>query len=140
MLTHIERHAIAKASEGKGGERGPALELAVAMNQLLADQTDCTHRFLMLNATEIGEDRRPLREWDVIRLDLLRNGEWAVTAIECAVNRVQKKDDVARDSLGTIQDAIRGPFSDLHSYTTLLATLDDSVLSYEDAGRSYTSA
>jgi hypothetical protein len=137
MLRQIGTKALAKAREGKGGDRGPSLELAVAVDQLLKED-ECVHRFAIFNATELSQDRRAMREWDVIRLDLLREGGWTLTAIECSVNRSKKKDDKDVLALQALQDAIRNRYSDLVSYTTLFATVGDGGLEYEDAGRSYT--
>ncbi len=137
ILRHLADKALEKAKAKKGGDRGPALELAVAIDQLLSDD-DCSHRFCIFNATEISNERRPIREWDVIRLDLLRDGRWTLTAVECSVNRTKKKDDKDVLALQALQDAVRTRYSDLVSYTTSFATVEDDGLAYEDAGRSYT--
>jgi len=110
LLRQIAAKALERAGEKKGVDRGPALELAVAVDQLLADD-DCSHRFCVFNATEISDDRHPVREWDVIRLDLLRDGRWTLTAIECSVNRSKKKDDKDVLALQALQDAVRNRYS-----------------------------
>lgn len=71
-------------------------------------------------------------------MDLLPDGNWSVTATECAINRSATKDKEAEDRLEILQKALKGSFSDFASYETYLATMDsDGKLEYEDAGRSY---
>ena len=138
LLGFIRSEAIRRGSEGNGGDRGVALELAVAADQLLAGE-EVSHRFLVLNATQWRPDRQSAREWDVIRLDLLLDGRWSLTASECAVNRTTKKDEDAEKRLEILQKALKGPYSDFAGYKTYLATLDkNGDLHYEDAGRSFT--
>lgn len=137
ILDFIRSDAIRRSGEGRDGVRGAALELAVAADQLLTSD-ECSHRFLVINATQWDERRRPIREWDVIRIDLLPGEQWTVTATECAVSRDEKKDADARASFDVLQQALRGTYGDFASYQTLLATADQDGLVYEDAGRSYT--
>lgn len=136
MLRNLHEVTRQRATTGDGGERGAALELAVATDQLL-DDTDCAHRFLMINATQWGLDRRPVREWDVLRIDLIPDGTWRVVAIECAVKRTIKKDEDAQDRFEILQKALRGSYADFASYETYFATIKDGQLHYEDAGRSF---
>lgn len=137
IFERLRSTALTRAGDGSDDKRGAALELAVAADQILAEG-DCSHRFLILNPTEMSEERQPVREWDVVRIDLLRNRTWTVTAIECAVNRTTKKDEKARESLHILQEALRKSYSDLASYQTFLASIGTDTPSYEDAGRSYT--
>jgi hypothetical protein len=139
LLRFIRTDAIRRASEGTGGQRGAALELAVVADQLLSPD-EAEHRFLILNATQWSATRRPTREWDVIRVDLRPDGAWAVIATECAVNRSNSKDKEAETKLEILQKALKGSFSDFASYATYLATVTNGSLDYEDAGRSYNSS
>ena len=133
----LRESALAAASTGRGGERGVLLEVAVAADQWLSSDP-CSERFVFLNPTALHFDGKPKAEWDVIRIDLREEHTWALVATECAVKRSDKKDESAREKLEDLRKAVAGRFDDLHSYTTLLATIDDGSLDYEDAGRSYT--
>lgn len=139
ILEFFRKDALRRAGEGRDGGRGAALELAVAADQLLASD-ESSHRFLVLNATQWDDRRMPVREWDVIRIDLLPGGQWGVVAIECAVTRDEKKDEDARLLFDVLQQALRGrgAYGDFSRYETLLATVDGGELVYDDAGRSYT--
>lgn len=137
LLGVVRGTAVEHAVQDTGSERGAALELAVAADQLLSDDPSA-HRLLVVNAIQWDENRRPVREWDVLRIDLTDDGRWTVTAIECAVNRNKKKDDEAVEKLGVLQEALKGSFVDLADYKTWLATVDQNgELSYEDGGRNY---
>ncbi len=137
LLGVVRGAAVEHAVEDTGSERGAALELAVAADQLLSDDPSA-HRFLVVNAIQWDENRCPVREWDVLRIDLTDDGRWTVTAIECAVSRSKKKDDEAVEKLGVLQEALKGSFVDLADYRTWLATVDQNgELSYEDGGRNY---
>jgi predicted Ser/Thr protein kinase len=91
----------------------------------------------MLNATQWRPDRKPVREWDVIRVDLLDDGTWMVNVVECAVNRTKKKDEEAQKRLEVFQQALRGSYADFTVYETHFATIEGNDLSYEDAGRNF---
>jgi hypothetical protein len=137
ILTLLHDAALLKAASGSGAQRGYALEVAVATNQLL-DETSPQSRFVFLGSTLIGKDGQPAQEWDVVRLDLDGNKGWSVTAIECAVARAAAKDEEARTKLELMRTHLASRFSDLTSFRTLLATVDGGALNYEDAGRSWT--
>ena len=137
LLQFIRGDALHRASQGSSGERGSALELAVLADQLLNDKP-VDHRFLIVNATQWSSSRQPVREWDIIRVDLKADGKWTVTATECAINRSTTKDQEAQERLEILQKALKGSYGDFASYETYLATVDASgELDYEDAGRSY---
>lgn len=135
LLAHAREHAILRAQDKRDSQRGEALELAVLADQLLHGD-ECVHRFLMFNATEFA-DRKPKCEWDILRVDLHADGTWTIVATECAVNFGSQEKAEAERRHVRLRDAVRTSYSDLALYDTLLATIEDDGLHYEDGGSSY---
>lgn len=137
LLRALRAEALTRAGTGSSSSRGYALELAVAADQLLRDPIP-SQRFVFVNPVLIGKDGQPTKEWDIIRLDLDTAKGWSLTAVECAVSRSASKDTEGREKLELVRSVVAGRFSDLTTYSTLFATVKDSDVSYEDAGRSWT--
>jgi hypothetical protein len=92
---------------------------------------------VFLNSTRLGKDGQPAQEWDVVRLDLAPDATWTITVVESAISRAAQKDSEARDKLDFLRERLQGRFSDLKAYRTLLATVSQGQVKYEDAGRSF---
>lgn len=137
VLQLLREEALVRAASGDSPSRGYALELAVAADQLL-DVGGPKYRALSIRSTSLGKDGQPSQEWDVLRLDLVAAQGWSLTAVECAVGRTRAKDQESRERLDCLQERLRGRYSDLTAYRTLLATIKDAELHYEDAGRGLT--
>lgn len=137
LLRRLRSAAATRSASGSGSERGYALELAVACDQLLSPEP-CRYRFLVLGATALDDAGSPTSEWDVLRVDLLGDGSWTVTAVEAAVNRTPQKDNEARARLDDLQAKLRSSFGDLAAYRTFLASPASNQPVYEDAGRNWT--
>jgi hypothetical protein len=135
-LHRLRDDAVAMASTGEKVRRGHALEVAVAADQL-GSSDECAYRLLAVNTTELTAERSPVAEWDVIRLDLLKSGDWTITVVECAIKRSASKDEEARVKFDALQGALRAGYSDFQQYTTLLTTVEDGALVYEDGGRGW---
>lgn len=135
ILKRIRDAAIVRASNSADARKGEALELAVAMDQLLAPG-DVSHRLIALNVTALT-NRNPTREWDVVRIDLLKNGDWCVTASECAVSLTSKKENLSRERLQVLQKALMKTYTDLSYFRPYFVSVVNGKLAYSDAGCSY---
>lgn len=118
--------------------RGAFLELAVCADEWLADG-DVADRFVYRGVTLLGKDGVPECEFDVVRIDLIRDGTWTVCATECTISRTKAKDDADRAKLERLRELLQDRFADLAGLTTKLATVKRSyaAVNYADAGRSF---
>lgn len=122
--------------QGGGSDPGAALELAVAVDELLSnDETE--RRIIAVGATALEEGGRMEAEWDVIRIDFTPDGRWKVRATECALNRNQSKDSEDRDKLEILRARLQGVYPDLSTFDAQLATISSDTLDYKDAGRGF---
>lgn len=135
LLNHLMTRSLEMA-ELKVGSSGSALEVAVAVDQLLSSDT-CIDRLLILGATALSDEGKPTAEWDVLRLDLLANGDWRLVATECAISRNNQKEEVERGKLERLRLSLQGRFDDLAEYRTRLATVKDGNLVYDDGARGF---
>jgi len=136
LLQSLRASALEEAAVGAKGWRGYYLEAAVAADQLLSDNP-CTHRLLILGATALGSEGQPISEWDVLRLDLLKNRDWRLVAVECSVTESSQKASEDRDKLERLGEAVDQRFSDLCEYRALLATPGESQPQYVDSRRGF---
>lgn len=136
LLTGLRNAALQAASIGSSGGRGADFEAAVAADQLLSEDP-CTQRMLIVGATALSQEGQPLGEWDVIRIDLLKGGDWRIVAIECSVTNSKSKEDEDREKLERLRLALHKRFSDLVEYRTRLAFVDEQELKYDDASRGF---
>jgi len=137
LLETVRERALAVAAGRHDGDRGRALEVAIAADQWLSTDR-CDARLVLIGATALDVDGKPSAEWDVIRLDLTPERNWTLSAIESAVTRSESKDREARDRFEIIREALQGPYGDLARYSPRLATVIEGELVYEDAGRGFT--
>jgi hypothetical protein len=128
--------ALLAASTGSSGSRGADFEAAVVADQLVSDDP-CTDRMLIVGATALSREGQPVGEWDVIRIDLLKGGDWRIVAIECSVANSKSKEDQDREKLERLRLALHKRFSDLVEYRTRLAFLHEEGLIYDDASRGF---
>ena len=137
LLSLLGEKSLQMAIDGKKSLRGYALEAAVAADQLLSVD-DCARRILFLGPTALSEEGTPTTEWDVWRLDLLKNRDWRLAALECTITQTAQKEEEERDRLEGLRQSLQGRFGDLFEYQTRLATLSDGALKYTDAARGFT--
>lgn len=137
LLSLLRKKSLQLATEGKKSLRGYALEAAVAADQLLSVD-DCVRRILFLGPTALSEEGAPTTEWDVWRLDLLKNRDWRLAALECTIAQTAQKEEEERDRLEDLRQSLQGRFGDLFEYQTRLATLSNGDLKYTDAARGFT--
>jgi hypothetical protein len=116
--------------------KGFALEASAAADQLLHPDV-CQRRLLVIGATSLSEEGAPLGEWDVLRLDLLGNGDWRLVAAECTVSPGSQKEAADRDKLERLRAALQGRFTDLAEYQTRLVVPDGDSFRYIDAARGF---
>jgi hypothetical protein len=136
LLTQMREAASASAGTGGGATRGLALEAAVAADQLLAEDS-CTQRLLIVGATALSSEGQPIGEWDIIRIDLVKGGDWRIVAIECSVSDGKSKEEEDREKLERLRVALHKRFSDLVEYRTRLAFPLDGGIAYDDASRGF---
>jgi hypothetical protein len=128
--------ATETAGTGTGAYRGLALEAAVAADQMLSPDP-CVQRMLIVGATALSSEGQPIGEWDVLRIDLIKGGDWRLVAIECSVTEAKSKEDEDRDKLERLRIALHKRFSDLAEYRTRLASVSGGQLQYQDASRGF---
>lgn len=136
LLGLLRGSALSLAAGSSGSVRGAALEVAVAADQLLSTD-ECTMRVLVLGATALSEEGKALAEWDVWRLDLLKNRDWRLVAVECTVAPTVQKQEGERERLERLRQSLQGRFSDLAEYRTRLVTISGGKLKYTDAARGF---
>ncbi|MGN6257288.1 MAG: hypothetical protein ACTHN3_06010 [Solirubrobacterales bacterium] len=136
LLTQMREAASASAGTGGGASRGLDLEAAVAADQLLAEDP-CTHRLLIVGATALSSEGQPIGEWDIIRIDLVKGGDWRIVAIECSVSDGKSKEEADREKLERLRVALHKRFSDLAEYRTRLAFPSEGGIAYDDASRGF---
>jgi HD superfamily phosphohydrolase len=136
LLDGLRGAALTEAGAGSGSERGHSLEAAVAADQLLSEE-ECTQRMIITGPTALASEGQPLVEWDIWRLDLLKDGDWRLVAIECSVAYSTSKEEKDRKKLQHLWEALHKRFSDLTEYRTLFAFLEEGELKYSDASRGF---
>jgi hypothetical protein len=134
LLERLRTCAADKAVSGPKLWRGPSLEAAVAADQLLADE-QCTDRLVVVGATALADEGLPIAEWDVLRIDLLSDGDWRLVAVECSVSRSQKKELGDREKLERLTIALHKRFTDLLEFKTRLGFVENGGVVYDDANR-----
>lgn len=140
VLLGAVRDRARAALGGSGGpvDKGYALETAVAIDALLKEPRP-SRRMVVVGARQMSDAGIAEHEWDVIALDLLANGDWTVTAIECAIKRSAGKDNDAKERLDLLSKAVHERFSDLAEVKTLLASPSTiGGINYENARRGWT--
>ena len=134
LLVRLRERALQDATPGSTN-RGVALEAAVAADQLLSLDPS-THRLLIIGTTALSKEGQPIGEWDILRLDLIKGGDWRLVAVECSVTNSHKKEEEDRAKLERLRVSLYKRFSDLVEYRTRHASIDgDGNLSYYDASR-----
>lgn len=136
LLELLNRRALEEAATGQGDGRGPALEAAVAAAELTSEDP-CEQRMLIIGATALASEGQAIGEWDVLRIDLLKGGDWRVVAVECSLSYSGKKEAEDQAKLETLRVALHKRFSDLCEYRTRLAFLEGGSLKYDDPGRGF---
>jgi hypothetical protein len=136
LLDGLKRRAIEAASTGLADSPGSALEAAVAAAELLSAD-ECEQRMLIVGATALANEGQAIGEWDVLRIDLLKGGDWRVVAIESSLSYNSKKEAEDQEKLERLRKSLHKRFSDLCEYRTRLAFLEDGNLRYDDPGRGF---
>ena len=116
--------------------KGFALEASAAADQLM-NSDKCQRRLVVVGATSLSEEGAPIGEWDVLRLDLLANGDWRLVAVECASAPDGQKEADDREKLERLRIALQNRFADLAEYQTRLAFPDGHSLRYVDGARGF---
>jgi hypothetical protein len=128
--------ALNVASGELPGDRGRALEVACAADQLLSPEP-CTFRMLILNPVALDEEGQPDAEWDIWRLDLMKGDDWRLVAAECAIAPNVQKAEKERERLDRLGVSLQGRFDDLAVYKTRHVTSKEGELAYTDAARGF---
>jgi hypothetical protein len=136
LLEGLTQRALEEAATGQGESRGFALEAAVAAAELNSDDP-CEQRMLIIGATALASEGQAIGEWDVLRIDLIKGGDWRIVAVECSLSYSGKKEAEDQEKLETLRMALNKRFSDLCEYRTRLAFLEGGSLKYDDPGRGF---
>lgn len=137
LLEGLRDRAVVAASTGPGDIRGAALEAAVAAAELLSPDP-CEQRMLIVGATALADEGQAIGEWDVLRIDLIKGGDWRLVAIESSLSYSSKKEVEDQEKLERLRKVLHKRFSDLCEYRTRFAFLEDGAMKYDDPGRGFT--
>lgn len=137
MLEGLRDRSIVAASTGPSDLQGAALEAAVAAAELLSPDP-CEQRMLIVGATALADEGQAIGEWDVLRIDLIKGGDWRLVAIESSLSYNSKKEVEDQEKLEKLRKALHKRFSDLCEYRTRFAFLEDGAMKYDDPGRGFT--
>lgn len=137
LVTLLRDQALVEANDGGGALRGSAFEAAVAADQLLSPEP-CSQRLLVVGATALSSEGESICEWDLLRLDLIRGGDWRLVAVECTVAASTQKENEDRERLEKLRVALDRRFADLCEFQTRFALSEGGQIRYRDASRGFT--